>query len=315
VNADLPAAIEEEPVAAAARGSAGEGELDLASIPLAAPPPRAAPAPEARPARPTGDLVRCSKCGRMQPRRVEGTCASCFAPFPHPVSSTETTAGAAAAGRRGEAPTGRAPASRLLAVLVFVCAGVIGVLVGRQAVTGCVERLGSRPVPAVGAYRVENLGLTIDFPPGWRHLTVEDKAETLQGASVRSSSFARGERVRRPDHGLVVAVLPLVGGFAQAPSMRDEEFVRFLGLSAHGAAQNLAGQGASWLGQGCEVLQRDGRRLGRCRGVAGRGGETWHMTTYLVLGNDRAALAVFGTEGDPETTRSESESITASIRP
>jgi hypothetical protein len=39
------------------------------------------------------------------------------------------------------------------------------------------------------------------------------------------------------------------------------------------------------------------------------------MTTYLVLGDERAALAVFGTQGDPEATRSESESIAASMQP
>lgn len=317
VTADLPGAIEEEPVTDAARSSGGADELaldlDVVSLPA---PPRAAPARDAAPARPTGDLVRCPKCGRMQPRRPEGTCASCATPFLHAVAATGAPvdfAGTAAAGT-GAAPA-RSPRSRLLAVLVFVLAGALGAVVGRQAVTGCVERLGARPVPAAGAYHVGSLGLTLEFPPGWRHLTGQDAAQTLQGIEVRSAAFVRGEHVGRPDLALQVAVLPLAGGFAQAPAMRDDEFVRFLDLSAHGAARSLAGRGASWLGQGCEALQRDERRLGRCRGVASRGGETWNMISYLVLGTDRAAFAVFGTEGDPEATRSEAEVIVASLRP
>ncbi|MBI5480631.1 MAG: hypothetical protein HY906_17370 [Deltaproteobacteria bacterium] len=316
VSADLPAAIEEEPVAPRAAPSDGELALDLGSIPPAAPPPRAGPAPEARPARPTGDLVRCPRCGRMQPRRAEGTCASCSTPFPHPIASTGVTADlAATVGRREAAPARRSATSRVLAALVFVAAGVVGAALGRHAVSGCVERLGARPVPAVGSYRTTHLDLTIDFPPGWSHLAGHDQEQTLQGIPVRTSSFARGERVSKPDHALQVAVLPLVGGFARAPTMRDDEFARFLDLSAHGAAKSLAGQGASWLGQGCEVFQRDDRRLGRCHGVAGKSGETWHMTTYLVLGTERVAFGVFGTQGNPEATRSESESIAASIRP
>jgi hypothetical protein len=318
VSADLPAAIEEEPVTDAARSSGGANELalELDSIPVPAPPPRPAPALAAGAARPTGDLVRCPKCGRMQPRRPEGTCASCATPFLHAIASAGPTPDlATTATDKGAAAKARSTGSRLLAVLVFLSAGVIGAVLGRQAVTGCVERLGARPVPAAGSYRVESLSLTIEFPPGWRHLTGRDQGQTIQGIQVRAAAFARGERLSRPDHALQVAVLPLTGGFARAPAMRDDEFVRFLDLTAHGAAQSLAGQGASWLGQGCEVFRRDDRRLGRCRGVASKVGETWNMTSYLVLGTDRVAFAVFGTEGDPEATRSESESIAASLQP
>jgi hypothetical protein len=318
VTADLPAAIEEEPVTDAARGTTGAEEiaLDLVAPRSAEPPPPASPPAATRPPRTTGDLVRCPKCGRMQPRRAEATCATCFAPFPHAISSAgDAVLGPGGAGRPDASPARRSWSSRVIALVVFAAAGLIGAMVGRQAVTGCAERFGARPVPAVGAYRVDHLGLTIDFPPGWRHLTREDKQESLQGIAVRVSTFARGGSVRRPDHGLQLAVLPLVGGFTNAPSLPDDEFVRFLGLSAQGAAKNLMGHGAAWLAQGCEAVRRDARRLGRCRGEASKSGETWHLTIYLVLGDDRVVFAVFGTEGDPEATRSESETIAASLRP
>jgi hypothetical protein len=133
------------------------------------------------------------------------------------------------------------------------------------------------------------LALHARLPPGWR---IGPAGDAL---AAKTSLLFRGASAKDPEAGLYLGVMPLDQALAGRPT--DEALLAAAERGHKGGVALMTSHHASYQPGACRVVTVGGRRAGMCVGSASHEGKSVSVQTYVVVGGQRALLALSMSRG------------------